>query len=69
MILDFVEGVHLSDIPKDHDDTMRLYLNPQIDNRMLDNVYSQIADFTFQLYQFNFDHIGPLVSHKETLDL
>lgn len=60
MISDFVEGIHLSDILRDPRDAKRLYLNPQIDGDILDNVYSQIADIALQLYKFNFDHIGAI---------
>ncbi|KAH7396192.1 phosphotransferase enzyme family protein-like protein [Pyrenochaeta sp. MPI-SDFR-AT-0127] len=66
MISDFVEGVHLSDVLRDPMDAKRLYLNPQIDGEILDNVFSQIADITLQLYRFNFDHIGAISKDSST---
>ena len=66
IISDFVEGVHLSDVLSDPADTKRLYLNPQVDKEILDNVYSQIADITLQLHKFNFDHIGAISKASST---
>lgn len=60
IISDFVEGVHLSDIPQDPADARRLHLNPQIDGVILDTVYGQIAEIMLQLYGFDFDHIGAI---------
>jgi hypothetical protein len=66
MISDFVEGVHLSDILRDPRDTKRIYLNPQIDGEILDNVFSQIANILLQLSKFNFDHIGAISKTSST---
>jgi hypothetical protein len=60
IISDFVEGVHLSDILRDPTDQKSLYLNPKIDERTLDIVFDQIADFMLQLFQFNFSRIGAI---------
>lgn len=60
IISDFVEGVHLSDILKDPTDPKKLYLNPNIDGRVLDHVFDQIADIMLQLFQFNFPCIGAI---------
>ncbi|KAF2501012.1 phosphotransferase enzyme family protein-like protein [Lophium mytilinum] len=66
IISEFVEGVHLSDVLKDSADKKQLYLNPQIDGKILDNVFSQIAHITLQLYKFNFDHIGAISKSPST---
>lgn len=60
MISEFVEGVHLSDVLRDPGNTRQLYLNPEIDDELLDSVFFQIADILVQLYKFNFDHIGAI---------
>ncbi|KAF1963642.1 phosphotransferase enzyme family protein-like protein [Byssothecium circinans] len=66
MISDFVEGVDLSDILKDPGNKKNHYLNPQVDDETLDNVFSQLADITLQLYKFNFDHIGAISKASST---
>jgi len=66
IISDFVEGVHLSDILRDPRDAKRLYLNPQIDGEILDNVFSQIADIMLQLYRFDFHRIGAISKASST---
>ncbi|KAF2812622.1 uncharacterized protein BDZ99DRAFT_569271 [Mytilinidion resinicola] len=66
IISDFVEGIHLSDILRDPADKKRLCLNPQIDGKTLENVFSQIADITLQLFKFNFDHIGAISNASST---
>ncbi|KAF1912802.1 phosphotransferase enzyme family protein-like protein [Ampelomyces quisqualis] len=60
MISEFVEGVHLSDVLKDPADPKRLYLNPNIDENILDNVYHQLSDIMLELYSFDFDRIGAI---------
>ena len=60
MISEFVEGIHLSDIFKDPADPKRLYLNPDIDRNILDNVYTQLAGTMLELYNLDFDRIGAI---------
>ncbi len=62
IIMDYVEGSHLSDVlKKPTPDKQETYiLNPDIDDRTLDIVYRQIADFMLQLYEFDFTHIGSI---------
>lgn len=60
IISEFVEGVDLSEILKDPASPYKLYLNPKIDESVLDNVFAQIADILLQLYQFDFDRIGAI---------
>jgi hypothetical protein len=67
IISDFIKGVHLSDILRDPTDQKSLYLNPKIDERTLDIVFDQIADFMLQLFQFNFSRIGA-ISKDSTLN-
>jgi hypothetical protein len=66
IISEFVEGVHLSDILRDPADKKQLWLNPQIDGRVLETVYGQIADIMLQLYNFNFEHIGAISKDSST---
>lgn len=66
IISDFVEGVTLSDILRDPTDVRKLWLNPNIDTKILDTVYEQIADFMLQLYQLNFSGIGPISNDAES---
>ncbi|KAF1847815.1 phosphotransferase enzyme family protein-like protein [Cucurbitaria berberidis CBS 394.84] len=66
IISDFVEGVALSDILRDPADRKRIWLNPQSDGEILDNVFSQIADIVLQLYRFDFDHIGAISKDSST---
>ncbi|KID96856.1 phosphotransferase enzyme family protein, partial [Metarhizium majus ARSEF 297] len=67
IISEFVEGIHLSDILKDPAVPAKIYLNPNIDSRILDVVFEQIADILLQLFQFDFRRIGA-VSKDPTLD-
>lgn len=60
MISDFVEGVHLSDVLKDPADRGRLYLNPNIDGRLLDNVFEQMSEILLELHKFSFPAIGAI---------
>jgi hypothetical protein len=60
MISEFVEGVHLSDVLADPANPKCLYLNPDIDRNLLDNVYTQIADIMLEFYSFDFDRIGAI---------
>lgn len=60
MISEFVEGVHLSDVLGDPTDPKRLYLNPRIDEELLDSCFAQLAEILLQLYKFDFDHIGAI---------
>jgi hypothetical protein len=57
MISEFVEGVHLSNVLKDPADPTRLHLNPDIDQNILDNMYTQMADIMLELYNVNFNQI------------
>lgn len=60
MISDFVEGTSLCTVLSDPADIHRPYLNPDIDQKALDTVFEQIADFLLQLHQFNFSSIGSI---------
>lgn len=62
IIMDYVEGLHLSDVLKKPtlNKQEKEYLNPDIDDMTLDIVYRQIADFMLQLYEFDFTHIGSI---------
>jgi hypothetical protein len=65
IISEFVEGVSLSSILSDRTDVQKLWLNPNIDTKILDTVYEQIADFMLQLYQFNFSGIRAISKDAE----
>ncbi|KIE01414.1 phosphotransferase enzyme family protein, partial [Metarhizium majus ARSEF 297] len=67
IISEFIEGVHLSGILKDPAVPAKIYLNPNIDSRILDVVLEQISDILLQLFQFDFSRIGA-VSKDPTLD-
>jgi hypothetical protein len=61
IISEFVPGIRLSDLLKDpteHKD----YLDPKIDDRLLDSIYDQLADFILQIFRPNFDRIGAINS-------
>lgn len=60
IISDFVQGIHLSDILKDPASPHKLYLNPGIQDQILDTLFDQIADFMLQLFQFDFYRIGAI---------
>jgi hypothetical protein len=60
IISDFVDGIHLSDILKDPADKKCLYLNPNIDRQILDDVFEQIAGILLQLFQLDFPAIGAI---------
>ena len=62
IIMDYVEGVHLSDLLQKPSENAEapIVLNPDVDNEMLDIVYQQIAGFMLQLYQFEFSTVGAI---------
>lgn len=62
IIMDYVEGVHLSDVlkkPTRHKQEKEI-LNPDINDTTLDIVYRQIANFMLQLYGHDFSRIGAI---------
>ncbi|KAK2802798.1 hypothetical protein FQN50_007204 [Emmonsiellopsis sp. PD_5] len=62
IIMEYVEGIHLSDILKKPtaNSEEKEILNPDVDDTTLNIVYRQIADFMLQLYNFDFTHIGAI---------
>lgn len=60
MISGFVDGVHLSDILKDPSNKRQIYLDPNVNDPLLDNVFEQMCDILLQLYQFDFSAIGAI---------
>ncbi|MCJ1253646.1 hypothetical protein MMC24_001458 [Lignoscripta atroalba] len=62
IIMDYVEGTHLSDILKKPtlSKQEKEILNPDIGDTTLDIVYRQISDFILQLYEHDFTHIGAI---------
>ncbi|EEH47042.1 uncharacterized protein PADG_03140 [Paracoccidioides brasiliensis Pb18] len=62
IIMEYVEGIHLSDILKKPtaNNQEKEILNPDIDDTTLNIVYRQIADFMLQLYNLDFTHIGAI---------
>ncbi|KAF4448113.1 phosphotransferase enzyme family protein [Fusarium austroafricanum] len=60
IISEFGDGVHLSDILKDPAYKRHLYLNPNIDGRLLENAFEQMSDILLQLHQFDFPAIGAI---------
>ena len=60
IIMDYVEGTHLSDILKKPtlSNREKEILNPDIDDTTLDIIYRQIADIMLQFYEIDFSHIG-----------
>ncbi|EFY92604.1 phosphotransferase enzyme family protein [Metarhizium acridum CQMa 102] len=58
IISEFVHGIHLSDILKDPASPAKLYLNPNVDTQILDDVFEQMANILLELFQFNFSRIG-----------
>lgn len=59
IIMDYVNGTLLSTILKQPDEE-DLYLNPNIDNALLDNIYYQIARYLLQLSHLTFPKIGAI---------
>lgn len=62
IIMDYVDGTRLSTILKrpTENDEEDVILNPDIDNKTLDFVYDQIADYIVQLSELNFTGIGAI---------
>ena len=62
IIMDFVEGTSLTTVlqtPRESSDN-DVVLNPKIDDKILDKVYLQIADFLLQLSRLEFSSIGAI---------
>jgi aminoglycoside phosphotransferase (APT) family kinase protein len=62
IIMDFVEGVLLCDILQKptNDDQELVILNPDIEKSVLDKIYSQLADYLYQLSKLEFAGIGAI---------
>lgn len=60
IITEFASGMHLSDVLRDptEPDDKKDYLDPNIDDRKLDFIYDQLANFTLQILILNFNRIG-----------
>ncbi|RAH62854.1 hypothetical protein BO85DRAFT_473530 [Aspergillus piperis CBS 112811] len=59
IIVDYVTGTLLSTILKQPDEE-DLYLNPNIDNTLLDKIYFQIARYLLQISHLTFPKIGAI---------
>jgi hypothetical protein len=70
IITEFIVGTHLSVFLKDPTETdlKKHYLNPNINDELLDSIYDQLADFTIQIFQLNFNRIGG-ISEKPDLNI
>ena len=67
MIMDYVDGVFLSDILEiQADGEMDHTLNPDIDNAMLNGIYRQIAGYLLQLSQLTFFRIGAISVRQDS---
>ncbi|KAL9107693.1 MAG: hypothetical protein Q9227_007408 [Pyrenula ochraceoflavens] len=62
IIIDFIDGIRLSTVLKQptKDDQEDVILDPGIDNKILDTIYDQIADYMLQMSMFEFPRIGAL---------
>ncbi|KJZ77389.1 hypothetical protein HIM_03113 [Hirsutella minnesotensis 3608] len=60
IIMDFIEGTKLSTFLKQptEDENVDMMLNPAIDERTLDIIYDQLADYIYQLSRLDFPLIG-----------
>ncbi|KAL9112421.1 MAG: hypothetical protein Q9227_003263 [Pyrenula ochraceoflavens] len=67
MISEYAEGVSVSTILSDPKDPYTIYLNPEIDGKILDEIFEQIADIMLQLYQFTFSSIGSISKDSSNL--
>jgi hypothetical protein len=65
IIMDYVHGTLLSTILR-QPDTEDVVLNPNIDNRMLDKIYYQIAGYVLQLSRLTFPRIGAISKDNAT---
>lgn len=62
IITEFASGTHLSNVLRDptEPDGKKDYLDPNIDDRKLDFIYDQLADFAMQILKLNFNRIGAI---------
>ena len=64
IITEFVSGMHLSKFLRDptenENESKTHYLDPNIDNEILDVIYDQVADFMLQIFQLDFNRIGAI---------
>ncbi|KAM5347298.1 hypothetical protein ACJ41O_010303 [Fusarium nematophilum] len=62
IIMDFIEGTRLSTLLKQpsEDEDADMILNPAMDDKTLDIIYDQLADYMFQLSYLEFPLIGAI---------
>lgn len=60
IVMEYVEGVSLSDLLKDHSEKGRPVLNPQISDRALKRAYREMAALMLELSKPEFSRIGSL---------
>ncbi|KAF2637005.1 phosphotransferase enzyme family protein-like protein [Massarina eburnea CBS 473.64] len=66
IISEFVQGTCLSNFVADPSSPTDLWLDPDVDDKLIDTVYEQISDFMLQLFRFDFDKIGAISKDKES---
>lgn len=68
IIMDYVEGTLLSTILKQptKSDQEDIFLDPNIDNSILNKIYHQIAEFLLQLSRLSFTRIGAISKDGDT---
>lgn len=65
IIMDFIEGVSLNRLLKDHDaEADTRLIKEDINDDDIEFIYRQFANFLLQLFKLNFDRIGSLPSPK-----
>lgn len=62
IIMEFVNGVKLSDFLRDPNNTDEPLLNPNISQNDFDKVYGQIADILIQIHDLDFGAIGVIAA-------
>ncbi|KAF4339182.1 kinase-like domain protein [Fusarium beomiforme] len=70
MVMDFVKGENLGRfLAEPTDDKSKLvFLNPQISEKTLDNIYEQIAEFILELSRLEFPRIGAIGMDDKTAE-
>lgn len=66
IISEFVHGTRLSTVLADPTDRKTLWLDPNVDEKLLNTVYEQVADFMLQLFRFDFNSIGAISKDNES---
>lgn len=60
IIMEFIDGTHLSTVLKQPTNDEHVVLDPDIEDATLDVIYDHLADYLLQIFRLNFPRIGAI---------